>query len=173
MVKQHRHDTSAHERARRVANALLAAWRYRAPPDYNGADLMKTYGCDCTGCQCAATAPPTPSDAATCYTLKMYDSAANGWGGAMWKWRAQGADAGLDGQLLKTGTLSDGASGTDTLCTYASISCYEFVVGGADTSAQISWEIVAEGSGDALWAGGAEPYLPTTVSTCTADPPVS
>ena len=139
--------------------------------DYNGADLVKNYGCDCTGCQCAATAPPTPSDAATCYTLKMYDSAANGWGGAMWKWRAQGADAGSDGQLLKTGTLSDGASGTDTLCTYASISCYLLeVTYGSEGSTQISWEIAAEDGGDALWAGGAEPHLSTTVSTCTADP---
>ena len=135
--------------------------------DYEGVDL-ESYGCDCAGCDCdPATPPPTPSDATECYTLQMIDSASNGWNGVWWTWRAEGED----GQLLKTGTLPSGATGTDTLCTYASIPCYEFVVdpGGDSQANNIWWKIVTE-DGLTLWEGGAEIYLPTTVSTCTTSP---
>ena len=68
----------------------------------------------------------------------MYSSSAAGWWGAVWTWREQGEG----GQLLKSGTLANAYSGTETLCTYASISCYAFEVGAAgDHHYRIYWAI--------------------------------
>ena len=52
--------------------------------DANGnscADMESQGGCDCSDCECLSdrTPPPTPADAAECYTLRMYDSLGDGW----------------------------------------------------------------------------------------------
>eukprot|EP00618_Florenciella_parvula_P017802 CAMPEP_0119534394 /NCGR_PEP_ID=MMETSP1344-20130328/47628_1 /TAXON_ID=236787 /ORGANISM="Florenciella parvula, Strain CCMP2471" /LENGTH=742 /DNA_ID=CAMNT_0007575637 /DNA_START=146 /DNA_END=2371 /DNA_ORIENTATION=- len=133
---------------------------------------LEAYECDCSGCSCGGTLPPTPSDVGECYTLHMQDSYGDGWHGAVWTWREQGGD----GQELKTGTLASGSSGTTALCTYKSIACYEFEVGGgADYPSEISWEVELAGGGGgvALWKGGAEANVATTVATCTAGPTMS
>ena len=74
--------------------------------------------------------------------------------------------------MLKMGTLATGASGTDTLCTNASIPCYEFVVDGRSEEypSEVSWTVDAPDGGSTLWEGGAVAWEATTVSTCTADP---
>ena len=46
------------------------------------------YGCDCSGCACAAVVTPSPSmnNPFACYTLNMADSFGDGWNGNAWSW---------------------------------------------------------------------------------------
>ena len=56
--------------------------------DNGGQDLEVAYGCDCSGCACAAVATPSPSmgNPYACYTLNMADSYGDGWNGNAWSW---------------------------------------------------------------------------------------
>jgi len=142
--------------------------------DVYGSNLEKgSFECNCNGCACKPTPAPTmtpvptikeptpaPSVILDCYTLNMYDSYGDGWGGAKWKWKTNMDEGNIK---IKTGTLYVGASGTDEICTSTSQEmCYSFVVSSnTNYPTEVSWDITT--SDGTIWASGG---AGTTVEMC-------
>ena len=88
---------------------------------------------------------------------------------------------GLFTEDIKTGTLLDGASGTDTVCVWwATTTCYRMIVNGGEWPSEISWSIAHPNDPDVIWKqGGAGKYkticansdLPSVSPTTATDSP--
>ena len=99
----------------------------------------------------APTAAPTPvpspdcADGTSIYRLRLFDSGADGWGGATFVLR-NSTDASPsvvgEGAFVTSGTLSAGSEGTSWLC--LADGCYELSLGGGVADSEISYEFVDE-----------------------------
>ena len=123
------------------------------PADWTCEVMESTYDCNCDGCDCIAPAesPPTPlpTPCASNFTLFMYDSYGDGWNLAYWQW------SNSDGEAVSSGTLDNGASGSEPLCNSGS-GCHTLQVGYGNARHEISWQVVAtnSGSGEVVVAAG-------------------
>ena len=82
------------------------------------------------------------------YTLTMYDSHGDGWNLAWWTWTS------ADGEVVDSGTLTDGSSGTAAICDDSTDQCPMLFVSGGGYASEISWS-VADSVGKQVMAGGA------------------
>ena len=97
--------------------------------------------------QCDDGSCITCSGGTSFYTVNMFDSGNNGWGGATWTL----VDAN-SGALIDTGDLPGGGSGSYSEC--LSPGCYTMITTEGFQPTQISWEIVSI-SGTVVAEGGA------------------
>jgi len=117
--------------------------------DYLGDELNTKYDCDCSGCSCH-----TEADDDACpvsYTLEMMDAFGDGWQGTSWTWATE---AGVE---VSSGTLVNGAYGTNELCMFhEAFECFSLTVDddGYFTS-EVSWDIVTAVNGTISASGGA------------------
>ena len=95
------------------------------------------------------------------YILTMTDAYGDGWDGAAFTFNPPEGS-------VETGTLSNGATGTTTLCLAADDDgvCHPFEVSAGSYPTEVGWSI-ADGRGQAVASGGA----PTTASVCFQPPP--
>ena len=107
-----------------------------------------------------------------CVEMRMYDEWGDGWDGAVYTVTDSA------GEVVASGTLKTGATGTDELCGLTS-GCYGVTVSAGDYPNEISWELT---KGEVVLAEGGAPetvddvcveLTPTSTPTTTLQPTVT